>query len=62
MIKATHDFDDRLGEYKVEYRKVINTLHSYLRQFGRLSEMDGALVQEFIAQTTELAKYLQPIR
>lgn len=62
MIKATHDFDDRLGEYKVEYRKVINTLHSYLRQFGRLTEMDGALVQEFIAQTTELAKYLQPIR
>jgi hypothetical protein len=62
MIKATHDFDDRLGEYKVEYRKVINTLRSYLRQFDRLTEMDGALIQEFIAETTELAKYLQPIR
>ncbi|MDB5981375.1 MAG: hypothetical protein JWQ69_2390 [Pseudomonas sp.] len=62
MIHAAHAFDDHLQDYKREFSKVVASLRAYQIRFNRMPNVDEAGVQAFIAQTTTLATYLQPVR
>lgn len=62
MIHAVHAFDDEIQNYRREYSKVVDAVRAYEARFNRLSNADEFTAQAFIAETTALATYLQPIR
>lgn len=62
MILAAHGFDDHLQDYKREFSTVVTSLRTYETRFNRITTVDETGVEAFIADTTALATYLQPIR